>query len=435
MTLVPSPVQTPLPSRLLTPRVVFVAAALVALALSFPILWHQIYANPTNRLVDLEVYREAGRSVLDSRAVYAFRTPEPQDLPFTYPPFAAVLSVPLALVHFMVAGWLWELASLVVLIGLVGYLYRPVVRRWRDWLCSRYGDRAAALAAAALGPLLLPALIWLEPVRTTFRFGQVNIFMMALVVADCCLPRTRWPRGVLVGVAAAVKLTPGLFVPYLWLTGRRRAAYVATATFVAAQALAMAVIPGDSLDYWTDAFFSSGRLGNNRGTANIAIRGALMRWWLPGVVLAVVWLLIAGGVLVLGMSRAVRASRAGAEVAGVTIVGLISVAVSPVSWDHHAVWLIGALALLVADPARTRRVVTAVLLAGWFYTRIPWWSSTSARRTDWPVRIFWRLMNQSFTWLVVALVLLVPLVRLVVRARRTTDDGSRVDPDHQPVVP
>jgi alpha-1,2-mannosyltransferase len=316
--------------------VVFVAAALVALALSFPILWHQIYADPTNRLVDLEVYREAGRSVLDSRAVYEFRTPEPQDLPFTYPPFAAVLSVPLALVHFMVAGWIWELASLVVLIGLVAFLYRPVVEWWRDWLSTRYGDRAATLTAAALAPLLLPALIWLEPVRTTFRFGQVNIFMIALVVADCCLPRTRWPRGVLVGLATAIKLTPGLFVPYLWLTGRRRAAYVATATFVAAQGLAMVVIPGDSVDYWTDAFFSSGRLGNNRGTANIAIRGALMRWWLPGVILAAVLLVIAGGVLVVGMSRAVRASQAGAEVAGVTIVGLITVAISPVSWDPPA---------------------------------------------------------------------------------------------------
>jgi alpha-1,2-mannosyltransferase len=411
--------------------VVFVAAALVALALSFPILWHQIYADPTNRLVDLEVYREAGRSVLDSRAVYEFRTPEPQDLPFTYPPFAAVLSVPLALVHFMVAGWIWELASLVVLIGLVAFLYRPVVERWRDWLSTRYGDRAATLTAAALAPLLLPALIWLEPVRTTFRFGQVNIFMIALVVADCCLPRTRWPRGVLVGLATAIKLTPGLFVPYLWLTGRRRAAYVATATFVAAQGLAMVVIPGDSVDYWTDAFFSSGRLGNNRGTANIAIRGALMRWWLPGVILAAVLLVIAGGVLVVGMSRAVRASQAGAEVAGVTIVGLITVAISPVSWDHHAVWVVGALALLVADPTRTRRLLAAVLLAGWFYTRIPWWTSKPARLTDWPLRIIFRLTNQSFTWLVVALVLTVPLVVL---ARRAPDDGARLSPDHQPVV-
>jgi alpha-1,2-mannosyltransferase len=411
--------------------VVFVAAALVALALSFPILWHQIYADPTNRLVDLEVYREAGRSVLDSRAVYEFRTPEPQDLPFTYPPFAAVLSVPLALVHFMVAGWIWELASLVVLIGLVAFLYRPVVEWWRDWLSTRYGDRAATLTAAALAPLLLPALIWLEPVRTTFRFGQVNIFMIALVVADCCLPRTRWPRGVLVGLATAIKLTPGLFVPYLWLTGRRRAAYVATATFVAAQGLAMVVIPGDSVDYWTDAFFSSGRLGNNRGTANIAIRGALMRWWLPGVILAAVLLVIAGGVLVVGMSRAVRASQAGAEVAGVTIVGLITVAISPVSWDHHAVWVVGALALLVADPTRTRRLLAAVLLAGWFYTRIPWWTSKPARLTDWPLRIIFRLTNQSFTWLVVALVLTVPLVVL---ARRAPDDGARLSPDHQPVV-
>jgi hypothetical protein len=150
-----------------------------------------------------------------------------------------------------------------------------------------------------------------------------------------------------------------------------------------------------------------------------------------GVILAAVLLVIAGGVLVVGMSRAVRASQAGAEVAGVTIVGLITVAISPVSWDHHAVWVVGALALLVADPTRTRRLLAAVLLAGWFYTRIPWWTSKPARLTDWPLRIIFRLTNQSFTWLVVALVLTVPLVVL---ARRAPDDGARLSPDHQPVV-
>jgi alpha-1,2-mannosyltransferase len=389
-------------------RTVFLLAAAVAVALSFPILWHQTHAAPYHRLVDLEVYRDAGRSLLDGRTIYSYRTPPPQLLPFTYPPFAALISVPLALVSFTVAGWLWVLACLGIFAGLVAYVFRPAVRTWRGWLAARYGDSAAAVATAALAPLLLPVVVWLEPVRMTFRFGQVNVFIIAIVVADCCLRRPPWPRGVGVGLATAVKLTPGLFIPYLWLTGRKRAAYVATATFFVCQGLAVAVIPQDSVDYWTDAFFSSSRLGNNRQTANIAVRGALLRWFPPKILFPVLVVLLVGAVLFVGMTRAVRASAAGAELGAVTLVGLTTIAVSPVSWDHHAVWVVLALALLVADPTKKLWLAAAVVLAAWFYTRIPWWTSPPARLAPWPIKPFFRLLNQSFTWLIVALIVALP---------------------------
>jgi alpha-1,2-mannosyltransferase len=398
-------------ARLSSPRglrAVFLVAATVAVALSFPILWHQTHAQEYHRLVDLEVYRDAGRSLLDGRTIYTYRTPPPQLLPFTYPPFAAVISVPLALVSFTVAGWLWVLACLGIFAGLVAYAFRPAVRGWRGWLAERYGDDAAALATAAFTPLLLPVVVWLEPVRMTFRFGQVNIFIIAIVVADCCLRRPPWPRGVGVGLATAVKLTPGLFVPYLWLTGRRRAAYVATATFFVCQGLAVAVIPQDSVHYWTDAFFSSSRLGNNRQTANIAVRGALLRWFPPKLLFPLLVVLLVGAVLFVGLIRAVRASQQRAELGAVTLVGLTTIAVSPVSWDHHAVWVVLALALLVADPTKKLRLLLAVALAAWFYTRIPWWTSPLARTAPWPVKPFFRLLNQSFTWLVVALIVALP---------------------------
>lgn len=427
----------PVLARITSPtgrRVLFVVAAVVAVGLSFPIVWHQTHAAPYWRLVDLEVYREAGRSVLDGRTVYSYRTAPPQLLPFTYPPFAALISVPLALVSFTAAGWLWELACLGVLAGLVAYVFRPAVRHWHGALTDRYGDRVATLATAALAPMLLPLMMWLEPVRTTFRFGQVNIFIIAIVVADCCLKRPPWPRGVGVGLATAVKLTPGLFVPYLWLTGRRKAAYVATATFLACQGAAALLIPHDSWDYWTDAFFSSSRLGNNRGTANIAVRGALLRWFPPKIMLAALTVVVVGAVLVVGMSRAIQASNQGRELVAVTIIGLTTVAISPVSWDHHAVWLVLALAVLVFDPSRRLRLVVAVLVAGWFYTRIPWWTGTGARIAPWPVKPFFRLLNQSFTWLVVALVVALPtdvpaaVRRIVVRRSAGDADEAATTP-------
>ena len=405
------------------PRVAWVLAAVVAVGLAFPILWHQVHADPANRLVDLAVYREAGHSVLSGRAVYEFRTPPPQLLPFTYPPFPAVLAAPLALLPFLVVGWAWELASLALLCWLVAFCFRPVVAKWSDRQATGHGARLAGWVTALVAPLLLPVLIWLEPVRTTFRFGQVNIIIAALVVADCALPRTRWPRGVLVGLAAAIKLTPALFIPYLWLSGRRRPAYVATATFFGCQLLAAAVIPRDSLDYWTGALFHSGRLGNNKVTANVAIRGALLRLHPPKPVFVALLLLVVGAAAWIGMSRALRASRGGAELAGVALVGLTSVAISPVSWDHHLIWLVPAFAVLLAEPTR-RRLATAVGLAALFYTRAPWWGARMVARTGGLPELLWRLLNMSFTIVTLIAIVVLPLEPMSHLSRSSSRGGT-----------
>lgn len=394
------------------PRVVWVVAALVAVALCMPVLWHQIYANELNRLVDLEVYREAGASVRIGREVYDYRTPPPQLLAFTYPPFAAVLAVPLSWLSFMAAAWLWELVSLCLLIWLVVFCFRPLVPVWRAWLETKVGAARAAWTTAILAPMLLPAFMWLEPVRTTFRFGQVNIIIAALVVADCCMAATRWPRGMLVGVAAAIKLTPGLFIPYLWLSGRRRAAYVATATFLGCQLLAGAVIPGDSRQFWTDSLLDADRLGSNTVTANVAIRGALLRVHMPEALSTALLVVGVLAFLVIGVARALLASKAGAELAGVALIGLTSVAVSPVSWDHHLIWLVPAFAVLLADPWRPRRVVGTAVAAALFYTRIPWMSARLLRSTAGLADVWWRTFNLSFTIVTLILIVTLPLKSL-----------------------
>ena len=123
-------------------------------------------------------------------------------------PRAAVALSPLSLMPMAVAGTLLTLVSVVL---------TAVVLR----LFLRYG---AGAGSWWLVGWLLPVALLLEPVRNTLNYGQVNILLMALVAADCLLPVTRWPRGALVGLAAAVKLTPAAFVLFFLCRGDRRAA-------------------------------------------------------------------------------------------------------------------------------------------------------------------------------------------------------------------
>ena len=230
-----------------------------------PLLWHRVFAAHSLRLVDLAVYRDAGRSVLMGRPLYSYLTPVPQLLPFTYPPFSSVVAVPLAMLPFGAASIVWTLGTLAVLGWLVVVSFRPFVRRFGP------GRRPVVVA------VLVSVMAWTLPIRDEFRYGQVGIFLAALCVLDCVLPKTRWPRGMLIGLAIAIKLTPAVFVPYLWLTGRRRAAVVATSWFVGAT-LAMAIaMPQASRVFWTSALFDSKRVGDNAGTPNQSLRSIFLR--------------------------------------------------------------------------------------------------------------------------------------------------------------
>ncbi|MGH3266427.1 MAG: glycosyltransferase family 87 protein, partial [Trebonia sp.] len=240
------------------------ALAMLAAAIG-PMLASRLYWYPWFRMSDLEVYRSAGESLLAGRPLYEYLTPVPQLLPFTYPPFSAFLAVPLALMGAQAANWVWTLGALAVLGWLVLVAFRPFVRRWTSSL------RPFAVAG------VLTAMAYTLPVRDCFHFGQVGIFLAALCVLDCVLPKTRWPRGLMIGVAAAIKLVPGVFIPYLWLTGRRRAAVVATAWFVGLSAATAIANPSASKQYWTDTLFHSSRLGDNAGTSNQALRGFFLR--------------------------------------------------------------------------------------------------------------------------------------------------------------
>ncbi len=371
-------------------RLACLLAAVVSVALVVPQLWHALHAD--QRLVDLAVYEAGGESLRTGRPLYEHVTPPPQNLPFTYPPFAALLAVPLSLVGWIPLGWAWTLLNAGLLAVIVALVGQPT---WR-----RLGPR--------VGPLLFAGAAWLLPVRDIFRFGQVNLILVALVVLDCTSSRPRWPRGALVGVATAVKLTPALFIPYLWLSGRRRAAYVAAATAAGLTLATMVVLPGVSREYWLTTLWEPGRLGNNRGTSNQSLRGMLLRLDWPQPLLTTALLAGMAVVAVVGLRRAAQAARGGDEVAGLAITGCTAVLLSPVSWIHHLVWVVLAVAVLWDDLRDRRRAWAGVAVAAVFASSAPWWGARLARVAPDGLVGPLRVLEASFGLTALLLVLLLP---------------------------
>ncbi|MGY1698580.1 glycosyltransferase 87 family protein [Geodermatophilus sp. SYSU D00766] len=296
--------------------------------------------DPWHDFFDLRVYRGAVASWLEGRPLYDYtygRSP----YGFTYPTFAALLVLPMALVPYPVVATGHVLLNAAVLVGLTRWLATPLARR-HGW----------PLPWAWL--FALPLVFVVEPVRETIGFGQVNLLLMALVLADVAALRrgSRW-AGVGIGLAAAVKLTPALFVVWLLLTRRWRAAGVAVATAAGATLLALAVAPATSWRFWTQTLWQTERVGALDKTSNQSLLGALARLTDPAEPPRLLWAVLAAVALALVLTRAVRATRAGDDLAGVALTGLAACLVSPVSWSHHLVWLVPALVVLVDLAAGT----------------------------------------------------------------------------------
>lgn len=346
---------------------VLAARTAVLLALVAVVAWVSVVVpnDPWHDFFDLRVYRGAVASWLDGRELYDYtygRTP----YGFTYPPFAALLVLPMALLPYAVVAAGHALLNVAVLAGLTRWLVTPLARRhgwplpWA-WLWA------------------LPLVVVVEPVRETIGFGQVNLLLLALVLADVAALRrgSRW-AGVGIGLAAAVKLTPGLFVVWLLLTRRWRAARVAVGTAAAATLLALALAPATSWRFWTETLWQTERVGRLDKTSNQSLLGALARLADPGDPSRLVWAVLAGATLALVLVRAVRATRAGDDLAGVTLTGLAACLVSPVSWSHHFVWLVPALVVLV-DLAAGRRPAPGA--PGWWRVRSRLWAGSLATVT------------------------------------------------------
>jgi alpha-1,2-mannosyltransferase len=320
---------------------------------------HLIATAIGRQMLDLDVYRTGAQAMLHSgNQLYSIHAAD--RLPFTYPPVSAILAEPLTLIPFQAAKTVWMVVTVGVLAVTVGFAFWPLLTRVADY-------------APAVFAVLLTACAFLEPVRQVITYGQVDLLLLLACVVDCCVKRSRWPRGVLIGLATAIKLEPGAFIVYLLITKRRKDALVAALSFAAATGLAYLINPSASKTYWTSAIFDTKRLGGNASAANQSLRGMILRLHL-GSASVPVWVAVALVVGVAGFLAARECWKRGHEIAGVTITGLLSALLSPVAWIHHLCWIVLAVGVIVGTGRSWRRIGIAALAFALFLTTLPVWA-------------------------------------------------------------
>lgn len=248
---------------------------------------------------------------------------------FTYPPFAGLVMSPMSALPFPVVVLFASIGTVVTVSLLIHWLAGPFLRSLKYPLWLSLG------VACCLG-------LAFEPVRETFSFGQVNTLLLTLVTADLLfgVARGRWWGGVGIGLATAIKLTPGVFILYLLVTRRWKEAGTAIAAATGATVLAGALFPDESREFWTSALWDTNRVGSLSFLSNQSERGMLAR--LPfDQVEAKIWLVCVLATLAWWGLRCYR--NPDDVVGGLALTGLVGCLISPVTWIHHWVWVIPAL--------------------------------------------------------------------------------------------
>ena len=326
-----------LPTGWITGFAVVVWAASAFYTIHFGAGWH----------LDLQVYRAAGSSLYHGGSPFdEYFTPVV--LPFTYTPFALLVLSPLSLGALGLVESLWWGISAVCLVAASALMIRSAFD---------LGARRAWAIAALLGGT---ATLALEPVRSNFDYGQINVILMLMVVADLTGVHGR-ARGILVGLAAAVKLTPMIYLVYFAAGREWRALARAVAALAAATALGWAVLPSGSARYWFHEFFSAKRVGAPGIVSNQSWNGMVHRAPFDGSHLGtLVWIGLSLGTLALGivLTRWLIGAGRGAE--AVLVLALTELLVSPISWTHHWSWLVLA-PIVAASVARVHRWVAAAI--------------------------------------------------------------------------
>jgi alpha-1,2-mannosyltransferase len=328
-------------------------ALYVFITVTHPLNWA---FNP----VDLRVYREGGSSIRHIAPWYSphstaplYSWPHHYTLEFTYPPFAALLFTVLSLPSMQVMERLWVGVNIVALLVALWATFGGL--GYRNW---RVRGGATLLVAAVM--------FWTEPVQRVLYLGQIGLVLLALVLWDVCQPDRRWWKGAGIGIAAGIKLVPLIFIPYLLLTRRFRQAAVAAGAFVATVLVSFAVVPGDSVRWWLHGLFlQGGRTGFVAWEGNQSLRAIITRFVGSVATAAPVWLAAAALTTVIGLACAAMLDRYGHRMLGVLACALTALLVSPISWDHHWVWIVPAVAVAAHYAARFFRQAGRARAAGW----------------------------------------------------------------------
>jgi alpha-1,2-mannosyltransferase len=334
----------------------FVPRAVVAVSFAAVAVVWWLLDRPLG--IDSAVYRAAGYAVAHGEPLYAPLSALPvwaPELPFTYPPFAAILFVPLAALPVQLC---WGLVAVAAPFAMFLVLREFTDRSW--------------VLLAAFG---------LHPVWQSVGLGQLNLVLMALVVVDDLRLRGSRYGGVLIGLAAAVKLVPLIFIGHLLLTGRRADALRAFATFAVATTLGFVLLPGDSVRYWTSAVYSGHFAEMKAWVGNQSWAGFLARTWPQWP-----WLLgFAVGCVVAAALLVRWRHRLGDDRGALLVTAGCALVVSPISWTHHWVWIVPALGWLVTGGRLRSAAALAILFTGWTVAVVPGGGGRELRWTAWQV--------------------------------------------------
>jgi alpha-1,2-mannosyltransferase len=416
------------------------AVLFFALSLAAYLADQAIHRHAVLTWYDLNVYNDAG---LLTRQLpkYLYVWELKPGVQFTYTPFAALIFAGGSFLPMTVLRWLMTDASIVA-IPLTAWLTLGALGR------RGTGRLAAALAVSALA-------LWTEPVVKALFLGQIEPLLMLLVVWDLTRPDARKWKGIGIGVAAGIKLVPLIFIPYLLLAGKFRQAAVAAGTFAATLAIGFAVLPGPSASYWlTGYFMRPRRTGSVHSLVNQSLLGMLARSYGSVSQAQGAWVALSAAVAVVGLVAGAMLSRTSRPVQGWTLVGITGVLVSPISWDHHWIWIVPFLALLAglamtARPlTRAAYVLTIVVIAGvigswpWRYSGprayVPrrgllGWFVRPPKVTEFHVVHGWQLLSWNL-WVVVgsAIYLALIVTAVVSWRKRVRPEGTSTDGQKEP---
>ncbi|QLY33152.1 DUF2029 domain-containing protein [Nocardia huaxiensis] len=376
-----------------------------ALCLMVP-LWP--FKEISDSFIDLQVYRLGIETLRDGGDLYGQlpKTSVGIGLPFIYPPFAALALAPFALLPWDVAAFSFFVTS-VACIALTLYL---VARR--VWA----GEDRKLLAVWVMA-CATPLALLLEPARETLDFGQVNLLLMALVAADCLTEKPKWKRGMLIGIAAAIKLTPGAFVLFFLVRKDYKAAVTAAITGAAATALSFAVMPKTSTEYWFGGMGNVKGLSGSAFHTNQSIQAVLARFQIEKPLFTILWLVLSAVLLVLVVAAMRKAAAMPALALALNAV--FTLLVSPISWSHHWIWIVPALLAMLGYATRLPwrqaagwYAVTAVTAWVFVYGPQNWLPGDDNREFAWSIRQ--HIEGDTYVWLSVLLVVL-----FLVTGRRT----------------
>ncbi|MCT7657004.1 mannosyltransferase [Mycobacterium deserti] len=379
-----APTASRLPARLAA-----AAPLLLVVSIAARLAWTYLVPNGAN-FVDLHVYVGGAGTLGQPDALYDYvyseQTPD-FPLPFTYPPFAAVVFYPLQMLPFGVIAFAWQLGIIAALYGVVRISQR---------LLSGDADRRTAMLWTAVG-------IWIEPLRSTFDYGQINV-LLVLAVLYAVYSTRWWLSGLLLGLAAGVKLTPAVSGMYFLGARRWGAAVFSAVVFFGTVAISALIIGGETRYYFTELLGDADRVGPIGTSFNQSWRGGISRilghdaGYGPAVLLGI-------AVTAVMAALAWRAVGGASDRLGaIVVVQLFGLLLSPISWTHHWVWLIPLMIWLLHGPLRSR-LGARVLGWGWLVLTligVPWLLSF-AQPTIWVIPRPWYLAWAGLVYIVATL--------------------------------